>query len=92
MDRQRLATALGREFEGSTAVVRAVSRQACDLADLGSIQRDGGYELSAETVISHLQDAPEGYTLKERWNWWIGSLELAYGAAYRQFRIRDDIE
>ncbi|MFT4945167.1 MAG: putative membrane protein YdfJ with MMPL/SSD domain, partial [Halovenus sp.] len=33
--------------------------------------------------------APATYTLRKRWNWWVGSLELAYGDTYRRFRVRD---
>jgi len=91
VDRQHLEERLDAEFEGSDAAVRAVSRQASDLADSGQLAADAGYELTAGTVIEHLQDAPAEYTLVERWNWWVGSLELAYSESYRRFRVRADI-
>lgn len=92
VDRQRLVEELEDAFDGSDTAVRAVSRQAGDLADSGRLAADAGYDLTAGTVVDHLQDAPSEYTLVERWNWWIGSLEIAYGNAYRRFRVRADIE
>ncbi len=92
MDRQHLTERLGAEFDGSERAVRVVARQAGDLADSGRIAADAGYEPTPETVVDHLTDAPTGYTLVERWNWWVGSLELAYGDAYRRFRVRDSID
>lgn len=91
MDRQRLAEALEREFGGNPDTIRAVSRQASDLADSGEFAEDAGYELATEPVLEHLHDAPEEYSLVERWNWWVGSLEIAYGERYRRFRVRADI-
>jgi hypothetical protein len=50
-----------------------------------------GIELTAETVVSNLEDAPAEYSLAERWNWWIGSLDLSYGG-YRRFSVRTDLD
>ena len=73
-------------FGGDTETRRAVARHARDLADSGRYADDAEVELTAEHVVVQLADAPEGGPI-ERWNWWIGSLELAYGA-YSEFLIR----
>lgn len=91
MDRAKLAEALRNTFDAPDASIRAVSRQAGDLADSGQVEADGGYDPTPETIVEDLQDAPDGHSLVERWNWWLGSLELAYGGDYRQFRVRSDI-
>ena len=92
VDSAQLATELEARFDGSDRAVRVVSRHARDLADSGCLAEDGGYEPPVATIVEHLEDAPEGYTLVERWNWWIGSLVLAYGDEYRQFRVRASLE
>jgi len=38
-------------------------------------------------VIDHLGDAPDGSSLVERWNWWLGALDAAYGD-YDYFTVR----
>jgi len=91
MDRQRLLEQLGTEFDSSERAVRAVARQAGDLADSGRFAADAGYELTASEVIDNLADAPGEYTLVKRWNWWVGSLGLAYGNGYHRFRVRANI-
>lgn len=81
------ALAAGLEtFGGDTEARRAVARHARDLADSGRYTDDAEIELTAEHVVVQLADAPEGGPI-ERWNWWLGSLELAYGA-YSEFLIR----
>ena len=65
---------------------RVVARHARDLADSGRYAEDAGVELSPEHVVVQLADAPRGGPV-ERWNWWIGSLELAFGG-YAEFRVR----
>lgn len=90
MDRARLVERLDAEFDGSERTLRAVSRQAQDLADSGRIADELGYELTVETVVSNLADAPDGYSLVERWNWWIGALELSHGN-YQRFHVRPDV-
>lgn len=92
VNREELVRNLNTEFDGSERALRAVSRQARDLADWGRIEEDAGYQPTPDDVVAHLQDAPDAQTLVERWNWWVGSLELAYGEEYRQFRVRPDIE
>lgn len=91
MDRQRLEDELAAAFDGTESGLRAVSRQARDLSDSGRIEEDLGYRLTVDDVRSNLDDAPDEYSLVERWNWWIGSLELSYGD-YQRFRVRPDIE
>jgi len=73
-------------FGGDAAERRAVARHARDLADSGRYVDDTGIELTAEHVVVQLADAREG-TPADRWNWWIGSVELAYGG-YAEFQIR----
>jgi hypothetical protein len=90
VDRERLVERLEAEFCGSEAARRAVSRQARDMADSGRIEEELGYELTVETVVSNLADAPAEYGLIERWNWWVGSLELSHGN-YQRFRVRSDV-
>lgn len=91
MDRDRLEAELSTAFGGDPAVRRTVARQARDLADSGRVRADFGYELTATDVVGHLADAPEGASLAERWNWWLGSLDVA-GPGYRQFRVRTDAD
>ena len=86
IDPGRLEIRLREEFGGTMGQSRVVVRQAVDLADSGAYEADIGTALTNEIVLEELADAPEG-TPPERWNWWIGSLELAYGG-YGQFDIR----
>jgi hypothetical protein len=86
VDHARLNSALER-FEGSEETRHVVARQARDLADSGRIAEDFGYELTVADVLDNLDDAPDGHTLAERWNWWIGSLEVSHGG-YHEFRVR----
>jgi hypothetical protein len=90
MERDRLERRLAEEFGGDEQARRAVSRQARDLADSGRIDEDFGYELTVETVVDHLQDAPDDHSLVDRWNWWVGSLDLAAGS-YQRFHVRPDV-
>ncbi|QCW03168.1 hypothetical protein [Natrinema pallidum] len=86
IDPGRLEGRLREEFGGTTDQSRVVVRQAVDLADSGAYESDVGTALTNEIVLEELADAPEG-TPPERWNWWIGSLELAYGG-YNRFDIQ----
>lgn len=81
-----LETRLRNEFGGTSGEVRVVARQAVDLADAGQYETDVGSELTTDVVIDELSDAPDGGP-SERWNWWIGSLEIAFGG-YEQFGVR----
>ncbi|QLH76029.1 hypothetical protein HZS55_01335 [Halosimplex rubrum] len=86
MNRERLESELGR-FEGDADARRVVARQARDLADSGRVAEDLEFELTVETVLENLADAPADHSLVERWNWWIGSLELSHGG-YERFQVR----
>jgi len=81
------ALAVGLEsFGGDADERRTVARHARDLADSGRYVDDAGIELTPEHVVVQLADAPDGDPA-ERWNWWLGSLEVAYGG-YAEFQIR----
>ncbi|GAB3670810.1 hypothetical protein [Halopiger thermotolerans] len=86
IDPDRLETRLREEFDGTAGESRVVVRQAVDLADSGKYEGDIGTPLTTDAVLEELADAPDG-TPSERWNWWIGSLEVAYGG-YERFGIR----
>jgi hypothetical protein len=90
VDRSRLEERLGREFDGSQRQARIVARQARDLADSGQLAAELDVELTVETVVSNLADAPEDCSLAERWNWWMDALTLSHGD-YRRFRVRQDL-
>jgi hypothetical protein len=85
MDRDRLKSALD-EFDPQSGERRVVVRQAMDLADSAQFETDTGATLTSKTVVRNLRDAPDE-RLPERWNWWIGSLEIAYGG-YAQFQVQ----
>ena len=87
MDTTRLTHTLSAEFGGSEAELRVVTRQARDLVDSGKAVSDRGAELAVEEIVSHLQDAPDDSDLVERWNWWMGALDVAYGG-YERFSVR----
>ncbi|MES3516109.1 MAG: hypothetical protein PPP58_00430 [Natronomonas sp.] len=79
-----------RRFGGSDSERRAVARQARDLRDSGQYAEDVGTNLTVSLILSELTDAPERATdggPASRWNWWIGSLEVAYGG-YSRFQVR----
>ena len=63
MDREELEARLAAEF--GEVGLRTVSRQARDLAESGRVAEDLGFEVTVETVVSNLQDAPDGHTLAE---------------------------
>jgi hypothetical protein len=90
MDREALETRLEAAFGGSEQARRVVSRQARDLADSGLVADHFGAELTTEDVVANMRDAPDGHTLVERWNWWVGSLEVSHGG-YNRFRVRNDV-
>lgn len=83
---QRFERRLAEEFDGNAGAERVVARQARDLADSGQFDADMGRELTASAVVENLRDAPADLSLPEKWNWWLGALELAYGG-YDRFRV-----
>ncbi|PSQ45674.1 hypothetical protein BRD17_00995 [Halobacteriales archaeon SW_7_68_16] len=80
----RLADRLA-EFEGTAGDRRAVARAARDLHDSEPFPADADRSLTPETVVANLDDAPHGDVI-ERWNWWLGALDLAYGG-YAEFQL-----
>lgn len=87
MDRRRLERELADTFGGTPAARRAVSRAATDLTDSERPSRDRGHTLTVPEVIANLEDAPDGLSVADRWNWWIGALDVAYGG-YDYFAVR----
>jgi hypothetical protein len=85
-DPDELAAELERAFGGSEAARRVVARQARDLADTGKVEADRGDPLTVAEVVRHLGDAPAESSVADRWNWWLGALEAAYGG-YREFQV-----
>ena len=86
MNESELDRALRETFDGSDAERRVVVRQALDLADSGKAARDRGTPLTVEEIVSNLDDAPDE-SVANRWNWWMGALEVAYGG-YEAFQVR----
>jgi len=87
VDTTRLKHTLIREFGGSEAELRVVIRQILDLVDSEQTVSDRGQELTVDELVGHLQDAPDDADLIERWNWWMGALDVAYGG-YERFSVR----
>lgn len=88
MNRDVLETLLARHFpESDAAERRVVARQAGDLADAERYAVDAGVALGPDAVVEGLRDAPDDFGLVERWNWWVGALEVAHGG-YDAFRVR----
>lgn len=87
VNRDRLDDLLAEAFDGAPGERRAVVRSAGDLADSGRYEEDVGVALTPEHVVEELEESPPDLGLAERWNWWLGSLELAHGS-YEQFRVR----
>jgi len=90
VDRQALDEALADRYDAEAPIRRVVTRQAQDLADSCQIAEDFGYPLAVEDVLANLDDAPDDHALIERWNWWLGALDLSHGG-YERFRIRPDV-
>jgi len=86
MDREAFEDALAEGFDATPTELRVVSRHARDLSDSERYAEDAGHALTPDAVVANLTDAPEE-PLPARWNWWMGSLELAYGG-YAEFQIR----
>lgn len=78
---------LADTYDASDEALRVVTRQAGDLADSGRLKRDLGVTATPSWLVTELADAPESHDLVDRWNWWVGSLELSHGG-YEQFRVQ----
>lgn len=83
---QRFERRLADAFGGNGGARRVVARQARDLVDSGQFRADMGRELTVDVVVENLKDAPDDLSLPEKWNWWVGALDLAYGG-YDRFRV-----
>jgi len=90
VDRTQLEARLVETFDAEPAAARIVARQATDLADSAQYADDFDGELTVEIVLDNLGDAPGEDDLIERWNWWLGALELSHGG-YQRFRVRPDV-
>lgn len=86
MDEAKLKAALQRRFGGSPAERQAVARAVRDLDASGRFEADTDRELSVDQLIDELSDAPDGGPA-DRWNWWIGALDVAYGG-YERYQVR----
>lgn len=86
MEREVVMLLLRQAYGGTPGERRAIARSADDLEATGKYHDDTGVELSATRIIEELADAPGG-SPAERWNWWMGALDLAYGE-YTQFSVR----
>ena len=85
VDQDTLADALAT-FESTPDERRVVARQARDLADAG-LPEHFDEALTVDDVVRNLEEAPDDHGLVERWNWWIGAVELSHGG-YARFRVR----
>jgi hypothetical protein len=87
VNREVLMLLLRQSWPDSTVDERrVVARAAGDLADSRQYREDAGSAIGPQTLVEELADAPDEHSLVERWNWWIGSLEAAYGG-YRAFSV-----
>jgi len=86
VNRARLEAQLRNAFAPAPGALRVVVRQVMDLTESGQYAKDTGSELTVSELVEHLADAPDEQ-LVDRWNWWLGSLELAYGN-YAVFEVR----
>lgn len=86
LDPEEVAAELERAFGGHERERGVVARQARDLADSGKPEEDRGEPLTVAEVVRQMDDAPDGSSVVDRWNWWLGSLEVAYGG-YREFQV-----
>lgn len=91
MDRQELTQTLCESFDADADFASVVARQAGDMSDGDRFADDFDAELTVETIVENLRDAPAEYTLAERWNWWLGALDLSHGG-YARFSVRPDVE
>jgi len=88
MDPEVLDRALLAAFDGPRGERRVVVREALDLADAGRwSDTHDGHALTPDVIVHELAEAPAGESLADRWNWWMGSLEIAFGG-FEPFVVR----
>lgn len=87
MNRELLEVRLEKVFDPPPDECRVVVRQAGDLHDSEVYAETHDHELGVDVVIGNLSDAPDDLSLVDRWNWWIGALDVAHGG-FDEFRIR----
>lgn len=86
MNRELLDLRLAKVFDADREERRVVVRQAGDLHDAARYEATHDHALTVDIVVGNLADAPDDCDIIERWNWWIGALDLAHGG-YDRFRI-----
>lgn len=93
MDVDELDRVLADAFDAEAGERRAVARMASDLAATGHYGAATGQDLTPELVVANLEDAPDA-ELASKWNWWLGSLEIAFGRSeglehgFAEFQVR----
>lgn len=88
MDPEELSRRLADTYRGEPAERRVVVRQAMDLVDAGRwVETHDGEALTVDRLLAELEQAPDGDGLADRWNWWIGALEIAHGG-FERFAVR----
>ena len=88
MDPDALDRQLAEAFGSGAAERRVVVRQAVDLVDAGRWAETHDDEaLTPERIVSELEQAPRDAGLADRWNWWLGALEVAHGG-FERFSVR----
>lgn len=87
MNRELLELRLAKVFDADPAERRVVVRQAGDLHDSELYAETHDHSLSVDLIIGNLAEAPDELALAERWNWWMGALDLAHDG-YERFRIQ----
>lgn len=93
VDVDELDRELADAFEAPAGERRAVARMASDLAAAGHYGEATGHDLTPGLVVTNLEDAPDE-ELASKWNWWLGSLEIAFGRSedlehgFAEFQVR----
>lgn len=86
MDEAELRETLETRFGGTPGECQAVARAASDLAASGRYAEDTEATLTVDRIVTELEDAPDDRPA-DRWNWWIGALDVAYGG-YEEFQVK----
>jgi hypothetical protein len=86
VDEAELRETLETRFGGTAPERRAVARAARDLQASGQFPEDTATVLSVARIVAELEESPDDRPA-DRWNWWMGALDVAYGG-YEQFQVR----